>query len=156
MKISIILILLATGLHTLAQDSTAIEEIFSEIKKIDDQNNPNKDFPNKHPQKFSFLTTDQHIAQTQFYRKQISRLLALSKSELTRQEQISRETMLLRMNNDVSFVDFKIYLLPFNAEGGFYNQPVFFLPRMPFSKKEDYVAYLKWLPSYSVYIQYNH
>ena len=137
-----------------AQDSTAIEKIFAEFERVDEQYSFNDDFPRKHPEKYGYKTPEQHIAQVAEYQKQITLLKALSKTDLSRQEQISKEIMLLRLNDNVSDVKFKTYLMPFNAEGGFYNQPIFFLSRLPFNKKEDYEAYLNWLPSYAAYIRH--
>jgi len=109
-----------------SQDSTAIEKIFAEIERIDEQYNFNDDFPRKHPKKYGYQTPEQYIAQVAEYQKQITLLQALSKTDLSRQEQISKDIMVLRLNDNVSDVKFKTYLMPFNSEGGFYNQPIFF------------------------------
>ena len=154
MKYLLSLLALLVCFSIKAQDSTAIEKIFAEIERIEDQYSPNDDFPRQHPEKYYYQTPEQDIAQVAEYQKQITLLQALVKTDLSRQEQISRDIMVLRLNNYVSEVKFKTYLMPFNAEGGFYNQPVYFLSRLPFNKIEDYEAYLNWLPSYAEYIRH--
>ncbi|MFY0607496.1 MAG: DUF885 domain-containing protein [Cyclobacteriaceae bacterium] len=138
-----------------AQDSTAIEKIFAEIDRIDERYSVDGAYSGKHPEKYEYKTTEQLIAQAAEYQEQIALMRSLPREELSRQEQISRDIMILRLNDDVSAVKYKTYLMPFNAEGGFYNSPVFFLSRLPFDDIGDYESYLNWLPSFADYIRYN-
>ena len=154
MKYLISLLALLVCFSVKGQDSTAIDKIFAEIERIEHQYSPDDGFPRKHPQKFSYKTPEQDIAQAAEYQKQITLLQALSKTDLSRQEQISRDIMLLHLNDKVSAVKFKTYLMPFNSEGGFYNRAVFFLSRLPFNTGADYEAYLNWLPSYAAFLEH--
>jgi uncharacterized protein (DUF885 family) len=74
---------------------------------------------------------------------------------LTEQEQISKAVMLIRLNDEIDRVAMDMHLIPFNAEGGFYNQLSFVIPNLPFNTPEDYLHYLKWLPRYNRYLNEN-
>ena len=77
------------------------------------------------------------------------RLKAIKASDLSAQDRISREVMLLKLNDAASQVEHRMHLIPFNAEGGFYNRLAYVLPKLPFATLSDYQAYLAWLPAYT-------
>lgn len=75
-------------------------------------------------------------------------LEAIDETSLTEQERISKAVMLINLNDQLAYIRHHMYLIPFNAEGGFYNQLSYGLSRLPFTTTGDYYAYLAWLPSY--------
>lgn len=74
---------------------------------------------------------------------------SIPESTLSFQEQISRTVMLIKLNDQIASVEHKMVLIPFNAEGGFYNGISFALGRLPFKTVKDYYDYLAWLPNYT-------
>ncbi len=74
---------------------------------------------------------------------------------LTEAEKISQEVLIYKLTDAQSALQFRMYLIPLNAEGGFYNELNFVLPNLPFKTKADYEAYLHWLPNYAKYLQEN-
>lgn len=75
-------------------------------------------------------------------------LEAIPDESLTEQEKISKMIMLLNLDDQITFVQSKMFLIPFNAEGGFYNYLSYGLNRLPFKTAKDYYDYLAWLPRY--------
>jgi len=75
-------------------------------------------------------------------------LEAISDSELTEQERISKAVMRMSLTDRIDDYNFKMFLIPFNAEGGFYNELSYTLPNLPFQTAENYYDYLGWLPNY--------
>lgn len=79
----------------------------------------------------------------------IDSLEAIRNDVLNEQEAISKKVMLIKLRNQAANYQYKNYLIPFNAEGGFYNQMTYVLPNLPFNSTEDYLQYLDWLPQYN-------
>lgn len=102
----------------------------------------------------SYSLTSQS-AQRDSVKGYIDKINSISNSTLSEQEIISKKVMLIRLQDIVSNIDYKMNLIPFNAEGGFYNEMAFVLPNLPFNKAEDYDKYLKWLPNYNLQLKDN-
>ncbi len=85
----------------------------------------------------------------------LATLNMFEKSELTRQEQISQAVMRLKLQDQIDNVDYRMHLIPFNAEGGFYSNLSYVLPKLPFVRVADYEAYLGWLPNYASSLRQN-
>ncbi len=83
----------------------------------------------------------------------ISQLEEIKGEQLERQAYINKEIMLMHLKDRVSDIQYKMYLIPFNAEGGFYNRMSRSVARLPFKTAEDYEAYLQWLPSYANHLK---
>ncbi|WP_425392434.1 DUF885 domain-containing protein [Ekhidna sp.] len=156
MKYFLFLILLLFTSSSFAQSDKKLNDLIKEIDSINEQFSiENSIWKGKHPESFQFQTTDQKLKQVEQLKPYLSALEKLDKNDLTSQGHINRMVKVLQLRNQISEIDYKIYLIPFNAEGGFFNRPSFFLPNLPFKTKEDYEAYLKWLPSFATYISYN-
>lgn len=112
-------------------------------------------YSGEHPDTYSFLNAEQLIERNEKLKKHRNQLASLLVEDLNQQELINASIRLLQVDNDLAYTDYKMYLLPFNAEGGFFNQPLFFLDNLPFHTVEDYNSYLKWLPSFVDYLNYN-
>jgi uncharacterized protein (DUF885 family) len=112
-------------------------------------------YSGEHPEVYAFQTTEQLIERNEKLKTHRQELVTLLSKELNQQEQINASIRLLQLDNDLTYTDFKMYLLPFNAEGGFFNTPLFFLKNLPFNALKDYNDYLQWLPSFVEYLYYN-
>ncbi|WP_420318180.1 DUF885 domain-containing protein [Ekhidna sp.] len=150
------LLLLIAGIRIHAQSDEKLASIIDSLDKIDKRYSiENPIWRGQHPTTFTFQKMEAKIEQVNSMRPYLEDLEALGREDLTEQGYINRSIKLLQISNEISEVDYKIYLIPFNAEGGFFNRPSFFLPNLPFETKQDYEAYLRWLPSFAQYISYN-
>lgn len=82
-------------------------------------------------------------------------LEAIADDGLTKQEKISKTVMFINLNDQIAFIEYKMFFIPFNAEGGFYNGLSYGLSRLPFKTAKDYSNYLAWLPRYETKLKEN-
>jgi len=146
----------AAGFDLQAQDSSeTLAQIFTDVEAYDKapQDSLYRGF---HPRS-AWQPTSDVLAQARADTLQlfIERLTALADTHLTRQESISREVMRLRLQNQIDEVTHRMHLIPFNAEGGFYNRLSYVLPRLPFKEIRDYEHYSAWLPQYANSLRQN-
>ena len=161
---SILIVFLSFYLNA---QSPELERIFAELDSIEiihQNNSPIGVSPSKledgkwewrHPEEFTFEKVEDQIKKAEQKRVYYKKLLKIDQNKLTTQERINVQIRLLQLQDQLSEVDFKTYLIPMNAEGGFYNSPSFFLPNLPFQTVQHYEAYLNWLPDYANFIAYN-
>jgi uncharacterized protein (DUF885 family) len=76
-------------------------------------------------------------------------------ASLSVQEKISKTVMLIKLRDQLDLITYKMILIPFNAEGGFYNQLSYSLPNLPFITAKNYYDYLNWLPNYEIALREN-
>ncbi len=149
------LTLLFSAFLVLAQaqtDHPTLSRIFSSIDSLEEKLvNPIQQ--GKHPETFTWLTVDQLKQRNHSFRRWLDQMNAIPLESLTRSDQISRTVMELKLRDALTEEEYQTYLMPYNAEGGFFNRATFFLPRLPFEDAADYRAYLKWLPSYVDYLK---
>ena len=145
-------------LHSIFQKLDSIEKIQRvegswlglNVEELEDRNRKPQ-----HPEKYHFQTIEEQkkISDTKrFYLKQLKNL---NKNTLSTGQNINREIRIIQLENEFADFDYNMYMIPLNAEGGFYSAPTFFLNRLPFNTYEDYKGYLKWLPTYVDYMAYN-
>jgi len=87
--------------------------------------------------------------------KLIATLEAIDDATLSEQELITKAVLRISLQDQIAFVRHKMILIPFNAEGGFYNQISFALRNLPFASSQDYRDYLNWLPQYDSALRQN-
>jgi uncharacterized protein (DUF885 family) len=80
---------------------------------------------------------------------------AIDNGSLTTQEKISKTVMLISLNDRIDHFKYKMVYIPFNAEGGFYNQSTYALRGLPFASVKNYTDYLAWIPNYEIMLQEN-
>lgn len=140
---------------TFAQtDSEKLEFIFKKIDTYEDDGNPMDSlWTGLHPKHaFYPINSKMYKKKGKALSKFIEELSSIQNEALGRQAYINKKIMLLRLNDQLSDIRFKMYLIPFNAEGGFYNNMSFALNRLPFKTQQDYEAYLGWLPHYAEWL----
>ena len=144
-------VFLLLSIHTIGQTSTELTNLFKDIQSIQDIGDPEES--KGHPKTYHFEKVEITIEKAEKLKQKV---IELEKLELSnRQDQISRDIMIYRLRNQIDNVTFKTFLMPFNAEGGFYSRPVYFLSGLPFNTKQDYKDYLSWLPTYIDFLEYN-
>lgn len=85
----------------------------------------------------------------------IGQLKSIDDASLDEQDRISKQLMMMDLQDQVDLVRFRMYLIPFNAEGGFYNTMGYSFSRLPFKAIEDFQGYLGWLPNYEKRLREN-
>ncbi|MEN0003228.1 MAG: DUF885 domain-containing protein [Bacteroidota bacterium] len=112
----------------------------------------------KNPQKGEFFQDVSIATQAKeavLWQDLLDQLEQLPKSKLTKADQINYDVFKFNLENRVAEHQFEVYLIPFNAEGGFYNTLTFRLNRFEFDKLEDYDTYLNLLRAFPKYMQDN-
>jgi uncharacterized protein (DUF885 family) len=87
--------------------------------------------------------------------KFIEHVKAIADASLDEQDRISKQLMIMDLQDQVDYIRFRMYLIPFNAEGGFYNSMGYSFSRLPFKTVDDYNGYLGWLPNYEKRLREN-
>jgi len=152
--LSICLSLLLSLSHIVAQDAT--EELNAIISDIAQYERTLVEIPSTregHPKEI--IHHDHQAIQGQLLDLQVfqSRLSSIEVERLDKSQRITNEVMALKLDGLINHRKFRNYLIPFNAEGGFFNRISSNLNRLPFSSVEDLEAYSQWLPSYANWIQ---
>lgn len=126
----------------------ALAELFDSIEKFTSSPEDSL-YAGYHPR--SKWTSDSYERQkikTDSLKKYVKALEQIESTALSEQEKISKAVMLIKLNDEIDLVNYKMIFIPFNAEGGFYNKLSYVLPRLPFSSAQHYYDYLGWLPEY--------
>ncbi|HWA35827.1 MAG TPA: DUF885 domain-containing protein [Cyclobacteriaceae bacterium] len=109
-----------------------------------------------HPRgKWSSSSYESQQALADSLKKYKAALEAITDASLSKQEKISKEVMLLNLNDQIAAIQYNLILIPFNAEGGFYNRFAYSLNNLPFKTAKDYYDYVAWLPQYDRVLQDN-
>ncbi len=155
-KLFTFLLVFTVGFSAFSQSDKQLNKLFLEIEKVEKAYAiENPIWQGKHPEKYVFQKIDNQIKRSNELKVKLESLIAIPDSKLSDQSKINKQIRILQLRNSISQTQFKIYLIPFNAEGGFFNSPSFFLPNLPFETKEDFDRYLKWLPTFAEFISYN-
>ncbi|MEO1653196.1 MAG: hypothetical protein AAFU64_06605 [Bacteroidota bacterium] len=126
-----------------AQEHKALKEIFSALDSIS-QAHPNQANPfwiidsegNSswgHPKTYTFNRMDALREETAQKKAYVKKLGEIPASALSQEEYINKEIRLLQLKDEQAYVHFKRFLVPLDAETGFYSQPTFFFPIFPFA-----------------------
>ena len=137
-----------------AQENQALKKVFDNIKVYDGAYTLNGDlWRGIHPKEVKVPTWERMQNRRRRYEEYVKQLQVIKNLDLNRQDQISKAIKLMQLQDYMSSVQYKTALIPFNAEGGFFNNATFFMRGLPFGNKADYQAYLKWLPSYKKWLE---
>ena len=81
----------------------------------------------------------------------LEELAAIDTSQFSRTDLINFQLFRFLQENEVYQIENQAYLIPINAEGGFYSSFPFMVDRMPYHSYEDYHNYLSRLAAFPVY-----
>lgn len=155
MKRPITLLLLIVNFQAFPQ-SEKLQSIFERIDAAEKSYSiDNPIWRGEHPESFPFQKIESQIEKVNLLRPLLDELESMPEEKLSDQDYINRSIKILQLRDEISQVDYKIYLIPFNAEGGFFNSPSFFLPNLPFETADDFDAYFKWLETFPDFLDYN-
>ncbi len=136
--------------------SSSLSEVLSQISTYEKTlTNSAGLWRGRHPIVLTTFSEEDYQEQKVQYTYHMEQLTAIDKLALSSEDRISYETMELKLKGIIDQLEYKLYLIPFNAEGGFYNSIARAMERLPFSDATDYDAYLGWLPTYKGYIEEN-
>lgn len=86
-----------------------------------------------------------------YWQELLSRLEAIDPATLSPADQINHEMLIFILKDDIARVDFQDYLIPLDAEGGFYSYMAFLPRSMPLETKSDIENYTKRLAAIGPY-----
>jgi len=156
MKNLAFLVVLLLSLTAFSQDTTKqLNAIFTEIKTYENSLQPQDSlYRALHIKgRFSRVTEASYRAESAQYRKFLARLNAIRDSDLSRQEYISKQLMLFKLEDLAAATTYNMYLIPMNAEQGFFMRINGALKRLPFTSVQEYEDYFAWLPKYVVWLE---
>ncbi len=131
-----------------SKSSAALLEVFEAIDRYGRAPEDSL-YKGKHPQGiWSSVSFESQLKQADSLKKYKAAIEAIDDSTLSEQEKISKEVMLISLNDQIDAIRYKNILIPFNAEGGFYNRMAFSLNNLPFKSSKDYYDYITWLPEF--------
>ena len=141
--------------HT-TSSSPPLDSLFSQIERYTDtQAAFHLISRGQHPDTFPERSWTSYQAQLEQYQSFLSKLQAIPSATLSRQEQISREIMELKLQSQIDPIAHHQVLIPFNAEGGFFNRLGYHINSLPFKTEKDYQDYAEWLPAYATWLRQN-
>lgn len=114
--------------------------------KSDLQNTERGDKP------FPLLSVGQFEKQKSDREMLMHRLEKIDRSSLSQADQINYDIFAFILDDEIASVTYKAYLIPFNAEGGFYNQ---LRIRGQFQATDDFVRYHRNLKAFPGYLENN-
>ncbi len=87
------------------------------------------------------------------FRYFLSELEAIDDSSLSESQQIDKKVLQLKLFDQLSYYQYKMYMIPFGAEGGFYTTAVYMIKGFQIQSLEEGNRYLNWLKDYSRYLE---
>ncbi len=83
----------------------------------------------------------------------LQELQNIDTNQLSHSDRINFELFRFQQENSVAQLKAQSYLMPINAEGGFYTSFPFVVDRMPYNTVQDYENYLRRLAAFPVYTE---
>ncbi|MAE86260.1 MAG: DUF885 domain-containing protein [Flammeovirgaceae bacterium] len=149
-KISFLFLIIISN-SLLAQDNEQLIEVFKQLDSLEKVYEPDLPVDQHYP----IFSESELLEASSQMEEVLMTLKAIDSRDLSRQDQITKSTLELKLKDDISYTKYQVYLMPFNAEGGFYDNIGFSIGRKQFSDVEDYENYKKWVRSYLVFLDYN-
>ena len=146
------------GIPTYGQDEIAknadLHILFREIETYERSlRTMGELYRGQHPLLITIRDSGDYEDQLATYAQFKERIDDISNRALNRNDQISCATMQLKLMGTITELKFEKYLIPFSAEGGFYNNLGRSLQRLPFQTVKDFEKYMNWLPQYADYLE---
>ena len=101
------------------------------------------------------VTPEAEIDKRTFLNNLVSRLRTIKPESLSNSDQVNMEVFLYVINDQIEQIDLEYYLIPFNAEGGFYNSLSFAIRGYSFKDLVSYQKYCKKLEGFPAFMEDN-
>lgn len=145
-----------TDVSKAVKQSEALSKLFDSIEKFRGGSPQDALYRGQHPHgKWTSGSYEYQKAKSDSLKYYCTALESINEASLSNQEKISKAIMLISLHDQMDEFNYKMILIPFNAEGGFYNQLSYSLSGLPFNNAENYHDYLAWLPNYEIVLQEN-
>lgn len=106
-----------------------------------------KEFALPSSQPFAAIMPADEMRRAEFYRGELKQLQSIDPASLDRQDRINLELMKFLIEDRIAEVEYEAYLVPLNAEGGWYTDFLLSAPRR-LQTADDYRRYLSRLAGF--------
>lgn len=130
-----------------AQQNSATKSLYS---LFDDKNELEESERTDAP--YPELTVAKFKQEAMARRQLQEKLNAIDRSLLSEQDRINADIFAFILEDEIARVDYQSYLIPFNAEGGFYNR---LRPARRYRSADDYQRYHERLAAFPDYLEAN-
>lgn len=136
-------------------DGEKLAQLFDEIEKFSGSSEDSL-YRGFHPKgSWRSALPEARLQRIDSLQKFLDEVLSIDDVNLSEQEKISKQVMVISLRDRIDQFRYKMYYIPFNAEGGFYNNMERTLQRLPFTTAQHYYDYLHWLPNYITVLKEN-
>ncbi len=91
------------------------------------------------------VTSEREQKDAEFWKGILEKLAKIDRTKLTKEDRINYDIFKYQLEDKVARIGFEDYLMPLNAEGGFYTNLSYMVRGMSFETADDYEKYLKKL-----------
>ena len=91
------------------------------------------------------VTAEREKKDAEFWKGILEKLANIDRTKLTKEDRINYDIFKYQLEDKVARIGFEDYLMPLNAEGGFYTNLSYMVRGMSFENADDYEKYLKKL-----------
>jgi len=141
-----LLSLLGTSALSAQQNSAAdaLYSLFDDKNALEESERTDAPYPE--------LTVTKFEQKAEARRELQNKLSAIDRSQLSEQDQINADIFAFILEDEIARVDYQSYLIPFNAEGGFYNR---LRASRWYRSADDYQRYHERLAAFPAYLEAN-
>ncbi|HMQ49715.1 MAG TPA: DUF885 domain-containing protein [Saprospiraceae bacterium] len=108
---------------------------------------------NQPQQYFPDVSREAQLNRLSFYKGLLEELRAIDRSALALEEKINYDLLKYVLEDRVAQIEYEAYLVPLNAEGGWYSDFLLNIQYLSFSSQADYENYLARLSAFPAYAQ---
>ncbi len=129
--------------------ATQLRSIIAEEQKFQETEFDALDRP------FPDVSAEAETRRAAFYRSLLQRLQIIPPPALSEQDRINLELLKYVLEDRIANVEFEAYLVPLNAEGGWYTNFLVSVDHQSFSSEKDVEKYLRELRAFQVFAEQN-
>ena len=138
---SVLFILLFLFPSNLFGQNEQLAKVILEYQDFQKKENANDDYS-------PTINLDNYNKRTEFYKKTLAQLSSISLNSLEQQDQINHELLTFIVEDKIANIEFQNFLVPLNAEGGWYSQLPSSMDRRQFRDSVDYRNYINDLKKF--------
>lgn len=97
------------------------------------------------PELLPDVTPERQKEDAEYWKKTLAQLATIDRTKLTKEDRINYDIFKFQLEDKIARIGFEDYLMPLNAEGGFYTELSYLIRNMSFENSDDFEKYLKKL-----------